>query len=335
VSASHAEPCCDDPSLRWEHRLVVDRMADVLACGTCRRTHKIEDWALCLSLPAAGRCTNCGGDLDPASTAGSNPRDSRCLSCGLTTAESKKLHRKLARLHPTGDYLPAANAAFHGGRLVLAFKLATAHLAYVGDAEDAREVRISALESLGLLDDALSEAWNWADSGGSPRVYSMIASIEAGRDNLEATFDALQRGLQIDPQDTSLWTDLAELKAHFDVRDDALEAASYGLSNPALTERCLDVIATIAERYDAEERYDLAIDAINRAGRHKRKSLRISWLTARIAARLQQWDEASAWLRVTLALDPEHTGARDALERLSPSNRSRGIFAWFSRSKGD
>ena len=324
----HDEPCCDAPDLRWEQRQVVDRFADVLACGSCRRTHKIEDWALCRELPVPGRCVNCGGVLSP-------DRDPRCTACGLSPADARKVHRKLARLHPTGDYLPAAEAALGGNRTVLAFKLATAHLAYVGDDPRARELRILCHERLGLLEDALAEAWAWIEAGGPATIYSMIASLEAERDNLDGTFDALQRGLQLDPQSAVLWTDLAELKAHFDERDDALEAASYGLSDPKLTDRCLEVIATVAERYDAEERLDLALDAINRAGRHKRKNLRIAWLTARIAGRLQQWDEATAWLKVTLALDPNHTGAREALDRLAPQPRGpSGLFAWFSRSRG-
>lgn len=330
---SDTEPCCDAPLLRWEARQVVDRYADALVCGNCRRTHKIEDWAICRLLPMPGRCTNCGGVLDPAPSAAGPASDPRCVDCGLTASASKRLHRKLARLHPSGDYLPAAEAAFQADRIVIAFKLATAHLVYVDDRSEARELRISALERLGLLEDALSEGWAWLDAGGPGRVLSIIAAIEAARGNLEGTFEALQHGLRLDPQNSQMWTDLAEMHAHYDERDQALEAASYGLSDPILLERCLDVIATVAERYDAEERFDLALDAINRAGRHKRKSLRIAWLTARIAARLQQWDEAVAWLRVTLHLDPEHGQARDALARIAPTQESRGIFSWFGKSR--
>ena len=35
LSSSPPEVCCENPSLQWESRRIVDRFADVLACATC------------------------------------------------------------------------------------------------------------------------------------------------------------------------------------------------------------------------------------------------------------------------------------------------------------
>ena len=58
-----SESCCENPQLQWESRRIVDRFADVLACANCRRTHKVEDWAISLPLPMPEQCVNCGGDM--------------------------------------------------------------------------------------------------------------------------------------------------------------------------------------------------------------------------------------------------------------------------------
>lgn len=259
-------------------------------------------------------------------------KSARCGQCGLTDGESRKLHGKLAKLHPSGDYLPAAKAALEGGRTVLAFKLATAHLAYVGDERAARELRLQGLDALGLAEEALAEAWAWYEDGGPTDVLGLIAGLEAARGNMEGTVAALERGLQLDPQNTSMWTDYAELQAHLDDRDGALTSASYGLGDARFKKRCLEVIATIAERYYGEDRLQEALAAVNRAGAGKQESAPVTWLTARVAARLKQWDEAQAWLTLTLKLDPEHRLAREALERIKPRDKKRGWFGWMGGS---
>jgi tetratricopeptide (TPR) repeat protein len=329
-------PCCEAPNLHWESRQIVDRFADVLACSNCRRTHKVEDWAISLALPSADHCVNCGGQvaIDPNRPRHGMPdREERCLSCGLTPVDAKKLHRKLAYLHPSHTYLAAAEAAMEGGRTVLAFKLATAHLAYKDDDRKARELRLQALEHLAMTDQALAEAWLWFDDGGPSDVLSLIAALEAARGNLQGTVEALERGLRMDPQNVSMWTDFAELQAHFDQRDQALEAASYGLADPQFVPRCLEVIGTIAERYYDQEMLPAALEAVGRAGALKQDHVTLSWLTARIAARLRQWEEAQAWLEVTLTLDPEHELARDALNRMRPADsKKKGWFGWLGGS---
>ncbi len=325
------ETCCEDPQLRWESRQIVDRFADVLACANCRRTHKVEDWAISIAPPDPERCVNCGGDLmvDTSRSRHAAPTgELRCAACHLTPKESRKLHSKLARLHPSGRFLEAARAATEGGRVVLGFKLATAHLAYEGDDVDARMLRLQGLEALGMVEPALEEAWRWLDEGGPSTVLSTIAGLEASRGNMEATVEALERGLRMDPQNLSMWTDYAEIQAHFDDRDGALASAGYGLNDPRYKQRCLDVIATVAERAYAEEDLEGALDAVNRAGAAKQDSVDIAWITARIAARLRQWDEAEAWLQVTLELDPDHRQAQEALARIKPREKRRGWFGW-------
>jgi len=335
-----SESCCENPQLQWESRRIVDRFADVLACANCRRTHKVEDWAISLPLPMPEQCVNCGGDMrvdTSRSRHGLPERVSACASCGLSGKATRKLHRKLARLHPSGEYLQAAEAASDGGRTVLAFKLATAHLAYVEDHPRARILRIRGLEALGLVDGALAEAWQWFDEGAPSDVLGIIAGLEAARGNLEGTVEALERGLQIDPQNIDMWTDYAEIQAHLDDREGALVSAGYGLGDPDLKQRCLEVVATIGERFYAEDRLEAALEAVNRAGKAKQESVSVSWLTARIAARLKQWEESQAWLEVTLKLDPQHVYARQALERIKPreSKRGGGWFGWLGGTGRD
>ena len=66
-------------------------------------------------------------------------------------------------------------------------------------------------------------------------------------------------------------------------------------------------------------------------------SLTTRSLTARIAARLKQWEESQAWLEVTLKLDPQHVYARQALERIKPreSKRGGGWFGWLGGTGRD
>lgn len=334
---SAEEPCCEQPQLQWESRQIVDRFADVLACRNCRRTHKVEDWAISLILPQPDRCVNCG---DPMSVDSSRSRHglpervARCEGCGMSSKDARKLHGKLARLHPSGEYMAAAEAAQEGGRGVLAFKLCTAHLAYVADWAPARAMRIRGLETLGLIEQALSEAWSWYDDGAPSEVLSIIAGLEAARGNLDGTIDALERGLRVDPQNLAMWTDYAEIQAHFDDREGALVSASYGLGVKELAPRCLEVIAQVAERYYAEDQMELALDAVNRAGTAKQESESVAWLTARIAARLRQWEESQAWLEVTLRLNPEHRFAREALDRIKPRDSRKGWFGWLGGGNG-
>lgn len=331
------EPCCENPDLVWESRRIVDRFADVHACANCRRTHKVEDWAVSLPMPMPDQCVNCGGDMSvdtSRSRHGLPDQASTCVDCGLTSKAARKLHRKLARLHPSGEYLAAAEAASDGGRTVLAFKLASAHLAYVEDHPRARVLRIRGLEALSLIEQALAEAWQWFDEGAPTDVLGMIAGLEAARGNVQGTVEALEQGLHLDPANASMWTDYAEIQAHLDRREDALVAAGYGLGDAELADRCLEVIATVGEAFYLEDNLQAALDAVNRAGKAKQSSLPVAWLTARIAARLKQWEESQAWLEVTLKLDPNHAQARQALERIRPPERKAGWFGWLGGSNG-
>jgi tetratricopeptide (TPR) repeat protein len=325
MSPSLPERCCNRPDPIWHVDRVSNRWADVLGCRSCGQTHKVEDWATAVHGPQAGRCVNCGGPLS-ATPEG----DPTCRDCSLSVRQCEVMHRKLAARHPDGSFLSAAQACAHAGRVVLGLKLATADLAYRGSSLEALETKVQCLEGMGLVEEALSTAWIWVDQGGAPKALATIAALEAARGNLDGTFDALQRGLRMDPNNTEMWTDLAELLAHLDQRDPALEAAGHGLLDPKMVERCLEVIAAIAERYYAVERLDLVIETTERAGDHKRHSAKLAWLTARVAADLQQWEEAAAWLQVVVDIDPSHEEAQAALAQLAPQSGSRGgLLNWF------
>lgn len=324
---SPSPPCCDAPDLGWQPRKHGDRFADVLICATCDHPHTTEDWSLCIPLPAAGLCLNCGATYD--SSAGAP-----CGVCALTATETEDLHRKLAGLHPSSDCLQAARAAAHAGRHIMAFKLATSQLAYIGDTPEAREIRLAAFEQLGMIDQGLAEAWEWVGEGAPARALAAVAGLEAARGNLEGTVEALSQALAQDPASPQIWTEFAEIQAHLGVYDEALAAAEHGLAHEETRARCLEVIATVAEHHYERSALEPTHTAIHRAGKYKRQNLRISWLTARLAARLQQWDEARAWLKVTVQLDPNHSQALEALARLEPtaSTERKGLRGWFTRS---
>src|SRR4029079_12124929 len=98
--------CCPTMDLQWTQRVVDNQYADVYFCASCGHVHRTEKYAVSLRFPYADRCVNCGGDLhaeeglDPA-----DPSQVRCTTCGLTAAEDRDLHDRLASLHPDGEFL--------------------------------------------------------------------------------------------------------------------------------------------------------------------------------------------------------------------------------------
>ena len=160
-------------------------------------------------------------------------------------------------------------------------------------------------------------------------MWPLIATIEAERGNLQGSIAAIEKGIEVDRENTALWLDYAELLSHVDNRPHAANAATRGLEDPSFQPRALAVLTEIAERYYAEGLLVDAIQAAGLAGALQQDYSPLAWLRARISAQQSQPAAAIEWLERTLVLDPEHREAAEALERLRPSKRK----GWFGFRK--
>ncbi|MBX2796879.1 MAG: tetratricopeptide repeat protein [Myxococcales bacterium] len=321
--------CCPVMDLQWTPRLVDDQYADVYFCASCGHVHRTEKYAINFRFPYHDRCVNCGGDLRltvelPQGQA-PDPRQVRCTACGLTAAEDRELHDKLAALHPAHDYLLASQALAESGRFVLSLKLATAQVRWGEDPVSGEVQRLAVLEAMNEFDRALDEAYEWSDNEGCPPlVFGVIAQLEAGVGNLKGALTALERGLAVDPSNSEWWVDYAELNIHLDERPGAIRAAGKALGDPSTEQRAIAVISEVGERYYAGGQYAEALGACSLARERQERFSEIAWLRARIAAVNQDTDYMVKWLQTTLELDPTH---EEAAEMLAPYRKRRGWFA--------
>jgi tetratricopeptide (TPR) repeat protein len=320
--------CCPVMDLQWTQRVIDDQYADVYFCASCGHVHRTEKYALSMRFPYEDRCVNCGGDL--VLTQGDeyrpDPRFIKCTHCGLSAVDDKALHDRLASIHPDGDYLLASEALADENRLVLALKLATAETRWGKDAIAGEVQRLAVLEAMNEFDRALDEAYEWADNKGAPSlVFGVIATLEAGVGNLGGAMTALERGLNIEPENTEWWADYAELNVHMDERPNALRAASKAVHDPTTEKRAIEVIAEVGERYYANGMFAEALGACSLAGDKQERYVQLAWLRARIAAVNQDTEYLVRWREATVALDPDHA---EAQEMLAPYKRRKGWFRW-------
>lgn len=321
--------CCARPDIHWESRLIDGHYADVQYCRSCNTEHRTERYAVPMSFPHPGRCTNCSGEVvDVTGYAGTS--GARCAQCGLSPERDKAVHDELARLHPEHRYLVTAKALQESGRGVLGLKLATAEITWGQDPVAGMVKRLQLLELIGALEEAIEEAYEWAHLDGSPTlVWGIIAQLEASMGNLEGAVKALERGLAIEPDNAAWWTDYAELMNHRDDREQALRAAAKGLKGHEKS-RCIDVIADVAERYYANEQYAEAGSACSIAGAMQEEKVELAWLRARIAAaNNSEVGYMVRWLKATVALDPDHEDARRMLEPYLEKPKGGSLFDWF------
>ncbi len=322
--------CCPVMDLQWTQRVIEDQLADVFFCASCGHVHRTETYAVPTRFPYEDRCVNCGGDLTLTEGApdgySPDPRFVRCTQCGLSAVEDRELHDRLAALHPEGDYLLASQALTNENRLVLALKLATAETRWGQDAIAGEIQRLAVLEGMNEYDHALDEAYEWADNDGCPPlVFGVIATLEAGVGNLDGSMQALERGLNIDPENYEWWADYAELNLHSDERPGALRAAAKAVHQPATEKRAIAVISEVGERFYGNGQFAEALGACSLAGDKQERYVGLAWLRARIAAVNQDTEYLVRWLEGTVALDPDHD---EALEMLAPYKKRKGWFSW-------
>jgi len=322
--------CCAAKDLQWTQRVVDEQYADVYFCASCGHVHRTEKYAVSLRFPYQDRCVNCGGDLAlTAPTDGGRPPDPstvRCTECGMSAVDDRALHDRLAALHPDGTYMAASLALADTGRYVLALKLATAQTRWGDDAVIGEIQRLAVLEAINEFDRALDEAYEWSENEGAPaEVFGVIAQLEAGVGNLRGAMAALERGLNVEPDNTGWWMDYAELNVHMDERASAIRAAAKAVVDPEMEQRSIAVLAEVGERFYANGQYAEALGACSMAGERQERYAEISWLRARISAVNQDTDYMVKWLEVTRNLDPDHAEAR---EMLAPYERRRGWFRW-------
>ncbi len=319
--------CCPVPDLQWTQRLIDNQWADVYFCASCGHVHRAEKYALPARFPYQDRCVNCTADLrlvDP--DLGPQPQNILCSGCGLTAADCHETHVRYAQLHPDGAFLPASEALGDMGRYVLALKLATAETRW-GDNPIMGEIqRLAVMEAMGRGDQALDEAYEWAENDGTPvDVFGVLATLEAGAGNVQGAMKALERGLSMDPERTDWWADYADFQVHLDDRPGAVRSAAKAVHDPETEQRAVAVLAEIGERFYANGQFAEALGACSLAKEKQDNYVAITWLRARIAAVNQDTEYLVKWLEQTLRLDPDHA---EAAEMLAPYTKKSGWFSW-------
>lgn len=322
--------CCPVMDLQWTQRVVDNQYADVYFCASCGHVHRTEKYAVSLRFPYQDRCVNCGGDLELVGEAdpqyGPDPTQVRCAGCGLTAAEDFELHTQLAALHPEGDFLAASKALTENGRYVLALKLATAETRWGRDPIAGEIQRLGVLEAMNEYDRALDEAYEWSENEGCPpTVYGVIAQLEAGMGNIRGAMTALEKGLNLEPENAGWWIDYADLNIENDDRPGALRAAVKAMHDPRMEKRAIAVLVEVGERFYAAGQYAEALGACSLAGERQERYVTVAWLRARIAAVNQDTDYMVKWLEITTQLDPTHA---EATEMLAPYKKKKGWFSW-------
>ena len=209
---------------------------------------------------------------------------------------------------------------------MLALKLATAETRWGQNPFLGEIQRLAVMEAMGQGDQALDEAYEWAENDGTPAdVYGVIAMLEAGAGNISGAMKSLERGLNIDPERTDWWADYAEFHVHLDDRPGAVRAAAKAVDDPECEERAIQVLAEMGERFYANGQFAEALGACSIAKEKQENYVSITWLRARIAAVNQDTDYLIKWLERTLELDPEHN---EAAEMLQPYKKRSGWFSW-------
>jgi tetratricopeptide (TPR) repeat protein len=329
--------CCENPSLAWQASRVGEQWADVYTCASCGTIHKTEKWYVPMYLPQGSRgCVNCGGTFSEppkkpkgmslsAKRPGEPDDQPRCDTCGLTDVEVERTLEGLAALHPQRDYVAGAAVAAEFGRHVLALKLSSAALCWEkGDPDEARQLRLQALISLGLLDNALDEAYEWSRQGAPTTIWSTIAELEVTAGNFESAVKALRWGMEVNPTNHDMRADSAELYALMDDYGHAIRVAKDGVKIPEIRDRCIGVLSEVGDKLYDEGKYYDAIGAVQEAGEFQKDNAAICWLHARVSAQEQDLERAIEWLEATLKLQPNHAEARAALEKLRPGGKKRG-----------
>ncbi|MEZ4235032.1 MAG: hypothetical protein R3F59_02495 [Myxococcota bacterium] len=314
--------------LQWTQRVVDSQYADVYFCASCGHVHRTEKYMVAMRLPYQDRCVNCGGDLlvegEVPEHAFPEPTQVRCSQCGLSGTEDRALHDRLASILPTGNYLEASHALVESGRYVLALKLATAEVRWGADPVDGEIQRLAILEAMSEYDRALDEGYEWASNDGCPTlVWGVLAQLEAGSGNIAGALTALEKGINLEPDNTDWWIDYAELNLHLDDRPNAVRASAKAIVDPRNERRAVAVISEVGERYYASEMYAEALSACSIAGDRQEHYFDLAWLRARIAASQQDTEYLVQWLETATRLDPEHA---EAQEMLAPYKRRRRWF---------
>jgi len=319
--------CCPVADLQWTQRYIDNQWADVYFCASCGHVHRAEKYALPTRFPYQDRCVNCSGDLRFVDqNLGPDPHNIRCTMCGMTAAECHETHARYAQLHPDGDLLAASEALADSGRYVLALKLATAETRWGNNPIMGEIQRLAVMEAMGQGDQALDEAYEWADNDGTPvDVFGVLATLEAGAGNVQGAMKALERGLNIDAGRADWWVEYAEFHVLLDDRPGAVRAAAHAIDDPELEDRVVAVLAEMGERFYAGGQFAEALGACSIAKDKQEKYVALTWLRARIAAVNQDTEYLVKWLEATLALDPEH---QEAAEMLQPYKKRSGWFSW-------
>lgn len=312
------EQCCDAMELVWTYTRVADRWADVCGCRSCEHIHAMESWPVPLRFAPPDSCVNCGGHREsPVSP---------CDRCGFTEIKDRAFHDRLRAASPHASYLEAAVVAEASRRVVMSLKLSTASLRWESSGNEAGLLRLQCLETLGCLDEALEEASRWIRTGGPPSLYGTVAGLQAAMGDLATAAETLAYGVRQDPSSGSMWADLAEAMDILGDLPASLEAAEQAIKHPEVAERALELIRKTANHYYTYGQFEDAATVAKLAGDYQAAHADLSWIRAQAATFAADNDEALSWGRAVLQLQPDHTEAKELVERLAP--RKKGWFSW-------
>jgi tetratricopeptide (TPR) repeat protein len=323
--------CCDNPAIEGQITIEGDQFREIRSCGSCGKVLANE----VIPAPivwAPDNCIHCGGLLEEETwREGTAKSDSRCCACELSPSECIDMHRRLATAESgQASLIAAAVRALESERAVLAVKLSTAAAAAGEDPTYARFIRLKALSSGKLVDHALDEAWAWVEAGEHlipSEVYDWLTTMEAETGNIPGIRRAIEVHLRVSPDNLATWTDYGELLLALEESQKAIQAAAYALTSPdaALSERNLAVILEIAEDMYRRELYAESLAAVAYAGDYLETHVELAWLRARIAAIKNDVETSREWLQTVLALEPNHSEAKAAWEKVKPAKK-RGWF---------
>jgi hypothetical protein len=292
--------CCSGKTV-WRTEPVGRQLAEVARCTVCSAAQAVERYVLPLEPPHPESCLDCSGACVR----------NTCAQCGAQAAEVIGRHLHWATVHPSCDFLLAAEACLDAGRLLLGLKLATAAIRHGGSAVEAHRLRITALAALGEVTRARWEAGVRARVPESEwRDWVVLARICASLEDRDGRIRALRGALGRLEAPESLWAELAELEAQ---RGDGLGACAAAVKGIAAEpERCAAVLAGESDRLRREGNTRRAKQVCELAGELQRSEVDLAWLRAQLANHAAQ---RKVWLDVTLALRPTHLGARELAER--------------------
>jgi len=251
-----------------------------------------------------GRCWNCGDRRD----------FENCVNCQLTREEDAQVHDELRQMVGADiSLLDAARQASHGGRRLLALKLATAAAASNEDGrgEVARALRIWLLSAIGEPEHALDDSRAWVEHTQDP---SAIAWASYGQQLQSSGMpggaaDAYEKSLRKQSKQWNIRARRAQLLLELRRGGQAQDEAIKVLVQSGVDDTTVAIASAVAEKlcdhFEGEYRNDEINRLLDYAGEYVDRSPTLLAHRARLAAQQGDLSTAKRELKKARRLDPE------------------------------